>query len=226
MPPDGIAGVPLNCLCVRIETGVSDFAAFGAAIISKERVMHKTAISMAVAAAMACSSAPVFGADVTIKFRAISDAGIGKPIGTIRAVDTKRGLRIIPRLSGLTPGDHGFHVHQYPSCRNKGAGGKLGAGLAAGGHFDPAKSGAHMGPRGKGHLGDLPVLVVGANGQARKGLLAPRLKVANLWGHSIVIHAGGDNYADQPNALGGGGARVACAIVVKAKHRAKKAKKS
>jgi Cu-Zn family superoxide dismutase len=54
--------------------------------------------------------------------------------------------------------------------------------------------------------------------------LAPRLKVADLWGRAIVIHANGDNYADQPKALGGGGARVACATIVKAKRRAKKKK--
>jgi len=28
-----------------------------------------------------------------------------------------------------------------------------------------------------------------------------------------MIHAGGDNYADQPAPLGGGGARVACGVI-------------
>jgi Cu-Zn family superoxide dismutase len=161
-------------------------------------------------------------ADITIKFRSISNAGIGKEIGKIRAVDTRKGLRIVPRLSGLTPGAHGFHIHQNPSCRSRGANGKVGAGLAAGGHFDPAGSGSHLGPKGKGHLGDLPFLMVGPNGEARTPLLASRLKVADLWGRAIVIHAGGDNYSDKPKALGGGGARVACATVIMAKPRAKK----
>ena len=69
---------------------------------------------------------------------------------------------------------------------------------------------------GKGHLGDLPALTVDAKGMARKPVTAPRLKVADLWGHAIVIHAGGDNYADKPAPLGGGGARVACGTIVKA----------
>jgi Cu-Zn family superoxide dismutase len=167
----------------------------------------------------------VQAADVTIKVRAIDGKGVGKQIGTLRAVDTKKGLRIVPRLSGLTPGEHGFHVHQNPRCGTRGAGGKRGAGLAAGGHFDPKKAGQHMGPGGSGHLGDLPKLMVDAKGNARKSVLAPRLKVADLWGRAIVIHAGGDNYSDNPKSLGGGGARVACATIVRAKSRGKAKKK-
>jgi Cu-Zn family superoxide dismutase len=160
-----------------------------------------------VGAVIFCAAMAAQAADITIKVRAISAKGIGKQIGTLRAVDTKKGLRIVPRLSGLTPGAHGFHVHQNPSCRSRGADGKRGAGLAAGGHFDPKKTGHHMGPAKAGHLGDLPALMVDAKGNARKSVLAPRLKVADLWGRAIV---------------GGGGARVACATIVNAKKRAKK----
>jgi Cu-Zn family superoxide dismutase len=159
--------------------------------------------------------------DITIKVRAINAKGVGKQIGTLRAVDTKKGLRVVPRLSGLTPGAHGFHVHQNPSCGNRGAGSKRGAGLAAGGHYDPKKTGQHQGPTGAGHLGDLSKLMVDAKGNARKSVLAPRLKVADLWGRAIVIHASGDNYSDKPKALGGGGARVACATIIRAKAKKK-----
>jgi Cu-Zn family superoxide dismutase len=85
--------------------------------------------------------------------------------------------------------------------------------LAAGGHFDPAKSGKHEGPYADGHLGDIPALWVGADGKATTPLLVPRLKVADLKGHSLMLHAGGDNYSDQPAPLGGGGARMACGVV-------------
>jgi Cu-Zn family superoxide dismutase len=173
-------------------------------------------------AAIAAVATPAIGADVTLKFRAVDASGVGKEIGKIRAVDTKGGLRLVPRLSGLKPGAHGFHVHQNPKCGSKGAGGKQGAGVAAGGHFDPAKSASHMGPMGKGHLGDLPSLMVDKDGSAKKSMIAPRLKVADLWGRAIVIHAAGDNYSDKPKSLGGGGARVACATIVKAKKRMKK----
>jgi Cu-Zn family superoxide dismutase len=61
--------------------------------------------------------------------------------------------------------------------------------------------------------GDLPVLVVDAKGRAGKAVVAPHLEVADVKGQAIIIHAGGDNYADQPAPLGGGGARIACAVV-------------
>ena len=37
--------------------------------------------------------------------------------------------------------------------------------------------------------------------------------VSALRGKSVVIHAGGDNYSDQPQPLGGGGARIACGVI-------------
>lgn len=87
------------------------------------------------------------------------------------------------------------------------------AGLAAGGHYDPQSTGAHHGPKGEGHKGDLPALTVSATGSANQKLIAPRLSVADLQGRSIMIHEGGDNYSDKPKPLGGGGGRVACGVV-------------
>jgi Cu-Zn family superoxide dismutase len=89
----------------------------------------------------------------------------------------------------------------------------MGAGLAAGGHYDPASTGKHEGPYASGHLGDLPALFVGADGKAATPVLAPRVKVSEIKRHSVMIHAGGDNYSDQPEKLGGGGARIACGVV-------------
>ena len=86
--------------------------------------------------------------------------------------------------------------------------------MAAGGHYDPQGTKKHLGPHHKeGHLGDLPVLVVDKDGSASLPGLAPRLKTSNLNGRSVMIHAGGDNYDDQPAPLGGGGGRIACGVV-------------
>ena len=49
-------------------------------------------------------------------------------------------------------------------------------------------------------------------GRATKDVVAPHLKVSDVKGHSIMIHAGGDNYSDQPAPVGGGGARIACGV--------------
>ncbi len=151
---------------------------------------------------------------VIIPMTMLNANGVGASIGTIVATNTKAGLKLAPRLSGLSSGPHGIHVHQNPDCGVKSQDDKVVPGLAAGGHLDPSKSGKHMGPWSmEGHQGDLPALAVDANGAAKDALVAPHLKLADLQGRSLIIHAGGDNYADQPAALGGGGARIACGVV-------------
>ncbi len=150
---------------------------------------------------------------VEIPIQRTSPTGEGLQIGYVTAEDTPYGLLLTPSIEGLTPGPHGFHVHQNPDCRAIGKGGRMVPGLAAGGHYDPAGAGKHLGPYQEGHLGDLPVLWVDSAGNARTPVLAPRVKVSNLQGRSLMIHADGDNYSDIPKKLGGGGARVACGIV-------------
>jgi superoxide dismutase, Cu-Zn family len=175
--------------------------------------MKKHYAVMLTAAAILVSASVTYAASMTVRIYAIDAKDVGGQIGTIQLSETKAGLRISPRLAGLPPGQHGFHLHVNPSC-DPGAGpnGQAAAGLAAGGHYDPANTGKHLGPHGEGHKGDLPVLIVDARDRATKSVVAPRLTVADVKEHSIMIHAGGDNYSDQPEPLGGGGARIACGI--------------
>jgi len=163
--------------------------------------------------ALLVAPATVFADEASATFHSLTDSGTGDSIGTVTFADGGKGLEIMPNLSGLEPGTHGFHVHQNADCGPAMKEGKVVPGLAAGGHFDPGSAGMHAGPAGQGHLGDMPALEVGADGHAGTTTIAPRLKVADIKGHAIVIHAGGDNYSDQPKALGGGGARVACGVV-------------
>jgi len=114
---------------------------------------------------------------------------------------------------GLPAGLHGFHVHENPSCLPGEKDGKKVPALGAGGHLDPQKTGRHGYPWGDGHLGDLPPLYVGADGVANQPVLGPRLKLGDLKGRSLMVHAGGDNHADHPAPLGGGGARIVCGVV-------------
>ena len=155
----------------------------------------------------------VFAEDIVVKVSLVSEQGVGKEIGTITASDSKYGLILTPQLTDLAPGLHGFHVHDKPDCSHAMKDGKAVPALAAGGHYDPANMGKHEGPYGNGHLGDLPALYVSADGKATLPVLAPRLKVADIKGRSLMIHAGGDNYSDTPAPLGGGGARAACGVV-------------
>lgn len=139
--------------------------------------------------------------------------GIGEKIGVIEFSDSDKGLVIKPDLKGLPPGPHGFHIHEKGSCDGAEVNGQWQAGALAGGHLDPAHTGKHLGPKGKGHHGDLPELIVNKNGEAKEKLIAPHLTVLDLRERSVMIHEGGDNYSDQPKPMGGGGARIACGVL-------------
>src|SRR3990172_636516 len=177
----------------------------------KEDVMKKTFLAAVVMVLLI--ALPVFAADVVVSMGLVNEQGIGKGIGKVTISEGPAGLVFTPQLTDLTPGAHGFHVHQNPDCAAGTKEGKQVPGLAAGGHYDPAMAGKHEGHEGKGHLGDLPALTVGAYGKAVTAVIAPRLKMADVKGRSLMIHAGGDNYADQPAPLGGGGARAACGVI-------------
>ncbi len=151
----------------------------------------------------------------TVTVNSISANGVGAAMGTLTLQDTRRGLFIDPMLKGLSPGLHGFHFHEKPDCgAGAGAGGQPAGGMAAGGHYDPRDSKRHLGPHNAaGHEGDLPVLVVDHDGTATLPVVAKRLKVKDVIGHAVMIHAGGDNFDDVPAPLGGGGGRIACGVV-------------
>lgn len=152
-------------------------------------------------------------ASVTVPMTMVTAEGAGAEVGTITLEDAAGGVRLRLDLHGLPAGEHGLHLHQNPSCAPSTADGKTTPAGAAGPHFDPDASKMHMGPEGKGHLGDLPRVQVDADGTAKTALSAPRMKsVAQMKGHALMLHAGGDNYTDQP-PLGGGGARLACGVV-------------
>jgi superoxide dismutase, Cu-Zn family len=174
----------------------------------------KTHVASLVATVVVICATAAYAASVTVTVNAIDASGVGKEIGTLTLSDTKGGLQVTPNLTGLPAGDHGFHVHVNPDCGpGNGPNGQPAAGLAAGGHYDPANTGKHLGPYGEGHKGDMPVLSVDASGKATKAVVVPHLAVADVKGHSVMIHIGGDNYSDQPAPLGGGGARIACGVI-------------
>jgi superoxide dismutase, Cu-Zn family len=168
--------------------------------------------SLILALALTFAAASVRADEMTITINLATASGPGKAIGTIKVEDTPHGALFTPTLRGLPPGLHGFHVHEHATCDAAPKDGKATAGHAAGNHYDPGETGKHLGPYGQGHLGDLPPLFVDANGNATLPVLAPRMRVKDLVGRSVMIHEGADNYADEPKPLGGGGARIACGV--------------
>ncbi|NKB47336.1 MAG: superoxide dismutase [Legionellales bacterium] len=151
-------------------------------------------------------TAPAAHAQITVPMYKTSATGEQTTIGQVTLSDTEYGLLIEPQLTQLLPGLHGFHLHQHPNCDDHG--------MAAGGHFDPQQTGKHLGPyNAQGHLGDLPPLYTTCEGTANVPTLAPRLHEADVKGLALMIHAGGDNFSDTPEPLGGGGERIACGVI-------------
>lgn len=151
---------------------------------------------------------------ITVPMYAVNDSGSANLLGTIVITKTAHGLVFTPTLADFPPGLHGFHLHENASCDPADVEGKATAAMAAGGHLDPAQSNKHGSPSLEGgHLGDLPVLDVAASGKANAAVVAHRLTFDDVSNRALMIHAGGDNYADEPLPSGGGGVRIACGIV-------------
>lgn len=179
-----------------------------------KKTLLVTALSLC-AVALPTTTLAADSDSLSIQVQLLDPANGNQDIGKIVVTESDYGLVFTPELRDLTPGLHGFHLHQNPSCDPKEQDGKVVAGLAAGGHWDPEKAEKHGFPWQKeAHLGDLPALTVNQDGTATNPVLAPRLKkLADIKQRSIMIHAGGDNHADSPAPLGGGGARMACGII-------------
>ena len=171
-------------------------------------------IATTLAALVLAAATPAVCENLHTSMSLVTPIGPGTSVGTITVAASPDGARFVLDLHGLPPGAHGFHVHANASCAPGEKDGKPVPAGGAGGHLDPAMTAMHMGPDERGHLGDLPRLIIGADGSAKAVLTAPRIKTLDaLKGHALMIHTGGDNYADQPAPLGGGGARLACGVI-------------
>jgi Cu-Zn family superoxide dismutase len=113
-------------------------------------------------------------------------------------------------VSGLTPGPHGIHIHEQGACTGPDFG-------SAGGHLNPAgRQHGLENPAGP-HAGDLPNLLVDADGSAdtifavSPDLLAGGEGLFHVGGTAVVVHAERDDQHTDPS--GGSGARVACGVV-------------
>jgi Cu-Zn family superoxide dismutase len=165
-------------------------------------------------AALLLPSTGVRADDIVVPMALATQAGFGASVGTIVIGQSTEGAIFTLRLKGLPPGPHGFHLHENGECGPTTMNGIAIPAGAAGRHWDPDQTLKHAGPMGEGHLGDLPLLDIADDGTATQSLTAARIKeIAKLHGKAIVIHVHGDNYSDKPEALGGGGPRLACGVI-------------
>ncbi|MDO6441764.1 MULTISPECIES: superoxide dismutase family protein [unclassified Marinobacter] len=154
----------------------------------------------------------------TVTMKHATASGPSEVSGTIRIVENDKGIVLTPNLKGLSPGLHGFHLHENGNCGPTEEEAEIGtsldavAGGKAGEHYDPGLTETHSGPYGDGHLGDLPNLYFNDKELATHPVYAPRLTLRDLPNRALVIHANPDNYSDDPKN-GGSGRIVACGVV-------------
>src|SRR6266851_6569659 len=103
-------------------------------------------LSLFVAGLLLVGTRSVGAATATATINSISATGVGGPLGTVTFTDSPEGMVITPKLSGLPPGEHGFHIHDKGDCGPGMNQGTPAAGFAAGGHYDPADAKRHLGP--------------------------------------------------------------------------------
>jgi superoxide dismutase, Cu-Zn family len=129
--------------------------------------------------------------------------------GNVVLIERADGLHMVGSIHQISPGPHGFHIHEGNQCGVDGQ--------AAGGHFNPFDT-----PHGflltqgfsHAHAGDLGNLTIPDNGQAQWQALIPELSLSggplSVANRTIVVHAQPDDFG-QPTGNAGG--RIACGII-------------
>jgi len=134
-----------------------------------------------------------------------------KVSGIVRFQEVPAGVRVVADLTGLTPGKHGFHIHEYGDC-------SADDGTSAGGHFNPAKM-PHGSPASvERHAGDLGNIEADTDGKAHLDYVDSKISFTganSIIGRSVVVHEKEDDLKTQPT--GAAGARVACGVIGLAK---------
>jgi Cu-Zn family superoxide dismutase len=119
-------------------------------------------------------------------------------------------IEVIGEISGLTPGEHAFHVHEFGDCSDP-------KGMSAGGHFNP-EGHPHGAPDSdKRHVGDLGNIKADEQGNVTIKLEDKVIQLHgphSIIGRSLIIHEKPDDFG-QP--VGNAGGRVACAVIGVAK---------
>ena len=166
------------------------------------RIFHRR---LAIALALAGMAAVPLGhaAGPTLAHADLGPASGSQASGTVIVTAIAGGgVRLDVKVSGLTPGVHGFHVHEVGDCSAPDA-------SSAKGHFNPTGK-----PHGS-HAGDLPDLTADANGNAQLSANVPVLELGDgptsIMGRAFVVHGNPDDHVSQP--AGNSGKRVACGVI-------------
>jgi Cu-Zn family superoxide dismutase len=122
---------------------------------------------------------------------------------------TRRGgeIEITGEITGLKPGLHAFHVHEYGDCSAPDA-------SSAGGHFNPEhKMHGNITARER-HVGDLGNIMADGTGRAVINIQDREIRFSgphSIIGRGLIVHEKPDDFKTQPTGNAGG--RVACGVI-------------
>lgn len=127
--------------------------------------------------------------------------------GTVTFTKVADGMEIVADIKGLSPGKHGFHIHEYGDCSAL-------DGSSAGGHFNPEDE-PHGAPTDQErHVGDLGNLNADSEGHAHYQRVDSQISFSgphSIIGLAVIIHQGEDDFTSQPT--GNAGPRVSCGVI-------------
>jgi Cu-Zn family superoxide dismutase len=131
-----------------------------------------------------------------------------KVSGTVTFTPVADGVQVHAEITGLSPGKHGFHVHEFGDCSAADA-------TSAGGHFNPTHE-PHAGrDAAQRHVGDMGNIEANASGKATLDYVDHHMSLSNnqtsVIGRAVIVHAKPDDLKSQPS--GNAGARVACGVI-------------
>jgi len=130
----------------------------------------------------------------------------GKVKGTVTFTKTAKGMHVTGEISGLTPGEHGFHVHEFGVWNEDG--------MLSGGHFNPTNAPHASLSSEKRHVGDMGNIKAGDDGTANIDLYDDEMTFdgpTSILGRGLVVHEKADDLKTQPSGNAGG--RLAVAII-------------
>jgi Cu-Zn family superoxide dismutase len=127
--------------------------------------------------------------------------------GVVHFMVTDDGVEVSGEITGLTPGKHGFHIHEFGDCSSADP-------KCHGGHFNPDKK-KHGGPDSEErHVGDLGNITADDSGKAMIQMKDKQLALSgshSIIGRAVIIHAKADDLKSQPS--GDAGDRIAGGVV-------------
>ena len=143
----------------------------------------------------------------------------GKVSGIVTFTEVADGVRVDAHITGLTPGKHGFHVHEFGDCSS--ADGSAAAASAAGDHFNPAKTPHGAPDSALRHEGDMGNIEADASGAAKLNYVDHTLSLhdgaKSIIGRSVIVHEKADDLKSQPSGDAGG--RIACGVIGRVKSK-------